>query len=54
MNFHFGDGHFISLWFDNWHQLGPLVEFFGDRIIIDFCLERDARLTYIISGKEWI
>ena len=34
--------------------MGPLVEFFGDRIIIDFGLERDARLTYIIAGKEWI
>jgi hypothetical protein len=34
--------------------LGPLVEFLGDRIIIDFSLGRDARLTSIIAGKEWI
>jgi hypothetical protein len=30
------------------------VEFLGDRIIIDFSLGRDARLTSIIAGKEWI
>jgi hypothetical protein len=44
----------ISLWFDNWHPLGPLVEFFGDRTIIDFDLRRDAQLSSIIARKEWI
>jgi hypothetical protein len=35
-------------------MFGPLVEFFGDKIIIDFGLGRDARLSFIIAGKEWI
>jgi hypothetical protein len=30
------------------------VEFFGDRIIIDSGLGRDARLSSIIIGQEWI
>jgi hypothetical protein len=51
--FDFGDRCSISLWFDNWHSLGPLLEFFGDRIIIDSSLGRDARLTSNIAGKEW-
>jgi hypothetical protein len=25
-----------------------------DRIIIDFNLRRDAQLSYIIAGKEWV
>jgi len=45
--FHVRDGCSI-LWFDNWHPLGHLVEFFGDRIIIDSGLGRDAQC------KEWI
>jgi hypothetical protein len=52
--FHVGDGRYISLWFDNWHSLGPLVELFEDRITIDSGLGRDARLSSIIVGKEWI
>jgi len=30
------------------------MEFFGDRIIIDSGLGRDARLSSIIVGQEWI
>ena len=54
INFHVGDGSSISLWFDNRHPLGRLVEFFEGRIIIDSGLRRDTRLSFIITGKEWI
>jgi len=30
------------------------VEFFGDKIIIDSSLGRDARLSCLIAGKKWI
>jgi hypothetical protein len=49
--FHIGDGHSISLWFNNW---APLVEFFRDKIITYSGLGRDARLSCLIAGKEWI
>lgn len=31
---HIGNGHSTSLWYDNWHPLGPLVEKFGYRIVM--------------------
>jgi hypothetical protein len=34
--------------------MGPLVECFGERIIIDFGLGRDTRLGYIVASQEWI
>ena len=42
----------ISLGFDNWHLIGPLVERFGERIIIDSGSGRDARVSYIIDNQE--
>jgi hypothetical protein len=41
--FRVGDRRSISLWFDNWHPLGPLVEVFGDRTIMDSGLGREVR-----------
>ena len=40
-----GDGHSTSFWFDNWHLIGPMVKCSGCRIIIDFGLGRDTRLS---------
>jgi hypothetical protein len=33
--------------------MGPLVERFGERIIIDSGLGRDARVSCIIDTQEW-
>ena len=33
-----GNGERTFLWFDNWHPKGPLLDYFGERIIYDSAL----------------
>ena len=46
-----GDGADTWLWFDNWTPLGPIHLSFGDRVIYDYTLSRDARVATIIQGS---
>lgn len=48
-----GDGQSSSLWFDNWHPLGPLAERFGDRIIYDLGMPKDSKVSTIIRNSNW-
>lgn len=50
-----GDGNTTSLWYDNWHPLGPLVEKFGRRIIYDSGLAEDAKVSAILrNNSQWL
>ena len=42
-----------SLWFDNWLPIGPLQQYFGDGLIYDSGLPRDARVATVIWDGEW-
>ena len=53
MQFRVGSGKGISLWFDNWHPLGPLVVRFGRHIIYDSGLGPHATVADVIQGREW-
>jgi len=48
ISFKVGDGSRISLWFDNWHHFGRLIDNYGFLIVYDSgsCLE--ARVLYVI------
>lgn len=48
-----GDGHNTSLWYDNWHPLGPLANRFGDRIIYDLSLPKNSKVSSIIKESKW-
>ncbi|KAL5801025.1 hypothetical protein ACOSQ3_032657 [Xanthoceras sorbifolium] len=53
MQFRVGNGEDISLWFDYWHPLGPLVGVFGRRIIYDSGFGLHARVADVIQGRDW-
>ena len=41
------------LWHDFWNQLGPLFPRFGDRIIYDSAIHRNAHVAEVIGGGRW-
>lgn len=48
-----GNGIAMSLWFDNCHPLGPLVQKFEPRIIYDLGLSQDTKVAAIMSRTLW-
>lgn len=48
-----GNGHSTSLWYDNWHPLGPLIEKFSPRVALDSGIPRDASVSHIILNSNW-
>ena len=48
-----GDGSSISLWYDNWHPVGPLICKFGERIIRISGLGKEAKVEAIVEGSDW-
>ena len=41
------------LWHDLWNQIGPLLPCFGERIIYDSAIHRNAHVAEVISGGRW-
>ncbi|KAM1264145.1 hypothetical protein ACFX2J_033983 [Malus domestica] len=48
-----GDGRGTSIWYDNWHPLGPLVVNWGCHIIVDSRLSKIALVCNIWNGSNW-
>ncbi|XP_022899544.1 uncharacterized protein LOC111412911 [Olea europaea var. sylvestris] len=53
MKFKIGNGRSASLWFDNWHPLGPLEKILGERFIRESRLSRPAKVADIVEGDTW-
>ena len=41
------------LWHDFWNQIGPLIPRFGERIIYDYAIHRNAHVAEVIDGGRW-
>lgn len=48
-----GTGDSLSLWFDYWHPIGPLICKYGERKLVDSRLGRGAKVSTIVDGKDW-
>ena len=48
-----GNGCGTSLWYNNWHPLGPLLNKFGQRVVYDAALSINARVSVIVEGDRW-
>lgn len=48
------NGKNTSLWYDNWHPLGPFIDKFGPRIIYDSGIPRDATVSHIMRSSSWV
>ena len=41
------------LWHDFWNQIGPLIPRFGERIVYDSAIHRNAHVAEVIEGGRW-
>ena len=48
-----GNGCGTSLWYDNWHPLGPFLDRFGPRVAYDAALSLNVRVSDVIVGESW-
>ena len=46
-----GGGTF--LWHDFWNPLGPILPFFGERILYDSAIHRNAYVVSVMDGTRW-
>ena len=46
-----GTGTF--LWHDSWNPVGPLLPYYGDRIIYDSAIHNNARVAEVIDDGRW-
>ncbi|GJV58010.1 RNA-directed DNA polymerase, eukaryota, reverse transcriptase zinc-binding domain protein [Tanacetum coccineum] len=48
-----GDGRGTSMWYDNWHDIGPLSNFIDNRCLYDARLENDCKVADMFDGSRW-
>ena len=53
LKYRISNGCGISLWYDNWHPLGPFLEEFEPRVIYDSTLYLKSKVSDTIEGDEW-
>lgn len=53
MLYRVGTGDSLSLWFDYWHPIGPLICKYGERKLVSSRLGRGAKVSTIVDGKDW-
>ena len=41
------------LWHDFWNPPGPILPHFGERILYDSALHRNARVDSVMEGTRW-
>ena len=41
------------LWHDFWNPLGPILPLFGERILYDSAIHRNARVADVMDGTRW-
>ena len=47
------DGAGTFLLHDFWNPLGPILPLFGERILYDSAIHRNARVADVIDGTRW-
>ena len=42
-----------TLWHDFWNPLGPLLPLFGERILYDSVIHKNAYVAFVMNGARW-
>ena len=48
-----GNGAVTFLWHDSWNPVGPLLPFYGERILYDSAIHCNARVAEVIDEGRW-
>ena len=48
-----GDGATTFLWHDFWNSVGPLLPYYGERILYDSAIHCNARVAEVIDERGW-
>lgn len=48
-----GNGRNVNIWYDNWHNLGPLKARFGARVIYDAASSNSATMSDYVGDHGW-
>jgi hypothetical protein len=54
LSFKVRNGQDISLWFDDWHPAGRLIDAYGLQIVFDSDIGIDARFSYVLQSGNWV
>ena len=48
-----GDGATTFLWHEFWNPVGPLLPYYGERILYDSTIHCNARVAEVIDERGW-
>ncbi|GKA61959.1 hypothetical protein Tco_0761478, partial [Tanacetum coccineum] len=48
-----GNGRLISMWYDNWSSIGPLVNHVSHKKLYDARFKEDMKVNEIVSDGKW-